>query len=98
MSEEDRAYFEQARREKLEALVAAGIPGFAYRFERSHTLQEAADAFADTEDIRVQLAGRVTSHVVTPGESDVSPDTEEQARRLQTKLRGLADPADGATG
>ncbi len=59
---EERSYLEAARREKLEALIERGIAPFAYRFERTHTAQEALDAYhgAD-EQVSVSTAGRVVS-------------------------------------
>ncbi len=61
----------KARREKLETLREKGIPPFAYRFQRSHTAQEAADRFQEVEDSGaldeaghgpgVRVAGRLLS-------------------------------------
>jgi len=52
----------RARREKLSALEASGVPGFAYGFSRTH---EAAGAVAalgtDAEGPVVRVAGRVVS-------------------------------------
>ncbi len=59
---EERSYLEAARREKLEALIERGITPFAYRFERTHTAQEALDAYhGDDEQVSVSTAGRVVS-------------------------------------
>ena len=61
----ERSFVEQARRDKLAALAARGIPAFAYRFERSHTASEAIAAFGDGADeakvAEVAVAGRLIS-------------------------------------
>ncbi len=59
------------RREKLQALEEAGIPPFAYRFERSHRTDGALAAFTEAEDGElispegegptVRVAGRIMS-------------------------------------
>ncbi|MCZ6917166.1 MAG: lysine--tRNA ligase [Gemmatimonadetes bacterium] len=60
---QERSYIEAARREKLQALAERGIAPFAYRFERTHTAQEALDAFRDGDDaVSVRAAGRIVSH------------------------------------
>ena len=55
----------QARREKHDALVAAGIPPYAYGFDRTHTAAQAhasgADLIADAHGDRVSVAGRLVS-------------------------------------
>jgi lysyl-tRNA synthetase, class II len=53
----------QARREKLAALEAAGVPPFAYAFDRSHSATDALAALAgDAEQGPVvRVAGRLTS-------------------------------------
>lgn len=59
---EERSYIEAARREKLEALIARGITPFAYRYERTHTAQEAVDAYrGDERQVSVGTAGRIIS-------------------------------------
>ena len=59
---QERSYLEAARREKLEALVERGIVPFAYRFDRTHTPQEALDAYREDDDgVSVQTAGRIVS-------------------------------------
>jgi lysyl-tRNA synthetase class 2 len=59
---EERSYIEAARREKLEALIERGTVPFAYRFDRSHTAQEALDAYEDEDDqVEVRAAGRIVS-------------------------------------
>jgi lysyl-tRNA synthetase, class II len=61
---EDLNFVLRARREKLEALVSAGIPPFAYRFDRSHLAAAAVSAHPegqqeDGETVRV--AGRIVA-------------------------------------
>jgi lysyl-tRNA synthetase class 2 len=53
----------RARRDKLAALEALGVPPFAYRFERSHTTTAALAAFpADAEQgPTVRIAGRIAA-------------------------------------
>ncbi|MDQ6633652.1 MAG: lysine--tRNA ligase [Gemmatimonadota bacterium] len=56
-------FVQKARREKLDALVAAGVPPFAYGYERTH---EAAAAVASMpegadEGATVRLAGRLVA-------------------------------------
>jgi lysyl-tRNA synthetase class 2 len=58
---EARTFVEEARREKLEQLVALGVPAYAYGFERTHTAVEALEAFRPDEDIGVRCAGRIVS-------------------------------------
>jgi lysyl-tRNA synthetase class 2 len=52
---------EQARREKLDALRAAGVNPYAYRFERSHTAQGALAAHVPDAEVPVRVAGRIVS-------------------------------------
>ena len=60
---DERSFVEQARRDKLDALVQAGIAPFAYAFDRSHLCGEAALLLADgeTEGPAVRVAGRVVA-------------------------------------
>ncbi len=59
---EERSYIEAARREKLEALIERGIAPFGYRFERSHSAQEALEAYGgDGVEVSVSTAGRIVS-------------------------------------
>ncbi len=59
---EERSYIEAARREKLEALIERGIAPFAYRFQRSHSAQEALEAYEeDGVEVSVSTAGRIVS-------------------------------------
>ncbi len=61
---DERTYLETARRDKRTALEAAGVPPFAYRYERSHL---AADAVALYQDAMgengppVAVAGRIVA-------------------------------------
>ena len=52
----------QARREKLEALEAAGVPPYAYSFDRQHTAAQALTMLGDAEEgPPVTLAGRIVA-------------------------------------
>jgi len=52
----------QARREKLEALEAAGVAPFAYSFDRDHTAADALLLLGDAEESpAVKLAGRIVA-------------------------------------
>jgi lysyl-tRNA synthetase class 2 len=60
----ERSYVEQARREKRAGLEAMGVNPFAYRFDRTHTAREAADAYDDKmgdDGPMVSLAGRLVA-------------------------------------
>jgi lysyl-tRNA synthetase class 2 len=62
VSEEERSFVEAARREKRAALEAAGVPAFAYRFERSHRAADAVEAYQDDmgeNGPEVAVAGRI---------------------------------------
>ena len=55
-------YVLQARREKVAALEAMGVPPFAYGFEREHFAAACAGLLGDAEEgPAVQLAGRVVA-------------------------------------
>ncbi len=61
---EERSYVEAARREKRVALEAAGVPAFAYRYERTHAAGEALALYRDEmgeDGPRVRIAGRLES-------------------------------------
>jgi lysyl-tRNA synthetase class 2 len=61
---EERSYVEAARREKRAALEAAGVPTFAYRYERTHSAAEALALYRDDmgeAGPRVRVAGRLDS-------------------------------------
>jgi lysyl-tRNA synthetase, class II len=52
----------QARREKLDALEAAGVAPYAYSFDRDHTTAEALKLMGDaSESPPVKLAGRIVA-------------------------------------
>ena len=64
MEDEERSFVEAARRAKRAALESAGIPAFAYRYERSHTAAEALALYRDEmgeDGPVVSVAGRVDS-------------------------------------
>ncbi|MFL5488026.1 MAG: lysine--tRNA ligase, partial [Gemmatimonadaceae bacterium] len=59
---EDQNFVLQARREKLEALEAAGIAAYAYSFDRQHLATEAQSLLGDREEGPVvSLAGRIVA-------------------------------------
>ncbi len=59
---EDLNHVLLARREKLAALEALGVPPFAYRFERTHACAEALPLLGDAEEGPVvRVAGRVVA-------------------------------------
>ncbi len=70
---EELNFVQKARREKLDALVSAGVPAFAYGFDRTHLASEAvasmprqSDANADQVHAEVvgpvvRVAGRLTT-------------------------------------
>jgi lysyl-tRNA synthetase class 2 len=52
----------QARREKLEALEAAGVAPFAYAYDRQHSASDALSLLGDAEEGQaVSLAGRIVA-------------------------------------
>ncbi len=55
----ERTFVEQARRDKLAALVSRGVTPFAYSFRRSHTAVEALAAFVEGANVAVSVAGRM---------------------------------------
>jgi lysyl-tRNA synthetase class 2 len=62
--EEEHSFVEAARRAKRMALEAAGVPAFAYRYERSHSAAEALAAYRDEmgeDGPAVSIAGRIDS-------------------------------------
>ncbi|MDQ2668485.1 MAG: OB-fold nucleic acid binding domain-containing protein, partial [Gemmatimonadota bacterium] len=65
---EELNFVQKARREKLDALVASGIPAFAYGYDRSHVAAAAVSAMppvdpaeADAAGPVVRVAGRLTT-------------------------------------
>ncbi len=60
---EELNFVMKARRDKLAALDALGVPPFAYRFERTHTTQSAVASLGDgvEQGPVVQLAGRIVA-------------------------------------
>ena len=85
---EERSYVEEARREKRAALEARGIPPFAYRYERSHTVAQARELYRDEmgdQGPTVALAGRIASLRCQGKTSFV--DLEDGSARIQLYLR-----------
>lgn len=59
---EELNFLMKARRDKLDALRAAGTEPFAYSYDRSHSAAEAVAALGDADDAAdVSVAGRLTS-------------------------------------
>jgi lysyl-tRNA synthetase class 2 len=61
---EDLNFVQKARREKLESLIEAGTPPFAYHFDRSHQATEALALYPEGQESDgevVRLAGRLVS-------------------------------------
>ena len=85
---EERSYIELARREKRAALEAAGVPAFAYRFDRTHTVAEARELYRDEmgeAGPTVSLAGRIAS-LRAQGKTSFL-DLEDGSGRIQVYLR-----------
>jgi lysyl-tRNA synthetase, class II len=85
---EERSYVEAARREKRDALEAMGVQPFAYRYERSHTAEQARSAYReDMGDAgpSVTIAGRVVSW--RPKGKVVFGDLEDPSGRIQVYFR-----------
>jgi lysyl-tRNA synthetase, class II len=85
---EERSYVEAARREKRAALEAAGVPAFAYRYERSHSVADARTLYRDEmgdEGPVVSLAGRVAA-MRSQGKTSFL-DLEDGSGRIQLYLR-----------
>jgi lysyl-tRNA synthetase class 2 len=90
---EDRSFVEAARRQKRAALEAAGVPGFAYRFERSHLAEAALALYRDEmgeEGPPVAVAGRVDS-IRSKGKTAFL-HLEDGSGRIQVYLRRDALP------
>ena len=56
-------FVQKARREKVDALVAAGVPPFAYGFDRTHEAAAAVASLPDghEEGVSVSVAGRIVA-------------------------------------
>ncbi len=75
------SYIEEARRQKLAVLTERGIEPFAYRFERTHTLDEATTAFDENSEVSVQVAGRIIA--LRPGGKSTFGHLVDRTGRLQ---------------
>ncbi len=85
---EERSYVETARREKRAALEAAGVPAFAYRFDRSHGVADARALYQDDMGDQgpvVSLAGRIAS-LRSQGKTTFL-DLEDGSGKIQVYLR-----------
>ncbi len=59
---DDLNFVMRARREKLDALTARGVPAFGYSFERTHLAVEGPELLGDAEEgPSVRLAGRIVA-------------------------------------
>jgi lysyl-tRNA synthetase, class II len=85
---EERSYVETARREKRAALEAAGVPAFAYRYDRTHAVAEARELYRDDMGDQgpvVSLAGRIAS-LRSQGKTSFL-DLEDGTAKIQLYLR-----------
>ena len=85
---EERSYVEEARRENRAALEARGVPAFAYRFERSHTVAQARELFREEMEDQgpvVAVAGRIVS-LRRQGKTSFL-DLEDGSAKIQLYLR-----------
>ena len=85
---EERSYVETARREKRAALEAAGVPAFAYRYDRTHSVAEARGLYRDEMGDQgpvVSLAGRIAS-LRSQGKTSFL-DLEDGSAKIQLYLR-----------
>jgi lysyl-tRNA synthetase, class II len=85
---EERSYVETARRENRAALEAAGVPAFAYRYDRTHSVAEARGLYRDEMGDQgpiVSLAGRIAS-LRSQGKTSFL-DLEDGSARIQVYLR-----------
>ncbi|MFZ5624283.1 MAG: lysine--tRNA ligase [Gemmatimonadota bacterium] len=65
MTDAERSYVEEARRKKLAELTARGIPGYAYRYARTHLAREAVALYDDAmgeDGPVVAVAGRIVAY------------------------------------
>ncbi|HPF62425.1 MAG TPA: lysine--tRNA ligase [Gemmatimonadales bacterium] len=89
-----RGYLEETRRERRDALVAAGVAPFAYRYDRSHTaagILALGDAVTEADGESVRVAGRL---VAWRGQGKtIFAHLEDASGRIQLYLRrdALAD-------
>jgi lysyl-tRNA synthetase, class II len=85
---EERSYVEAARRDKRAELERLGVPAFAYRYERSHTTQQARDSYQDAmgeDGPRVKVAGRIVSW--RPKGKVIFGDLEDASGRIQVYFK-----------
>jgi lysyl-tRNA synthetase, class II len=85
---EERSYIETARRDKRAALEAAGVPAFAYRYDRTHSVAQARELYRDEMGDQgpiVSLAGRIAS-LRSQGKTSFL-DLEDGSAKIQLYLR-----------
>jgi lysyl-tRNA synthetase class 2 len=84
----ERTYIEEARRRHRSELEAAGIPAYAYRYERTHLAEDARalyeDAMGDAGPM-VSVAGRLAA-IRSQGKT-VFAHVEDASGRIQVYLR-----------
>ena len=90
----DRSFVEEARRAKLPQLAALGIRPFAYRYQRTHSAEDALRLYQDDmgeAGPEVSLAGRIESW--RPKGKVIFGHIEDESGRIQLYLRadGLGD-------
>ncbi len=93
MADSSTSHLLETRREKLAALKEAGIPPFAYRFDRSHGAKAALSLFLEEEGeleegahgSNVRVAGRVVSYR-SHGKSAFC-HVEDESGRIQIYFR-----------
>ena len=86
---EDLNFVLRARREKLDAIRAAGIEPFAYSYNRSHSAAEALALLPD--------GGADSPHGASPHASTAPSDTESEAQNVRVAGRIVAWRAHGKT-
>lgn len=88
MSTEERSFVEEARRAKLAQLADLRVRPFAYRFDRSHTSEQALAAYQDSmgeQGPAVAVAGRIAAW--RPKGKVVFGHIEDAFGRIQVYLR-----------
>ena len=85
---EERSFVEAARREKRAALEALGIQPFAYRYDRSHTAEQALRAYQDSmgeNGPAIAVAGRIAA-IRSQGKT-MFAHLEDPSGRIQVYFR-----------
>jgi lysyl-tRNA synthetase class 2 len=85
---EERSFVEAARREKRAALEALGIQPFAYRYDRSHTAEQALRGYQDSmgeDGPEIAVAGRIAA-IRSQGKT-MFAHLEDPSGRIQVYFR-----------